>query len=646
MGRSSVHKLPVGLEQFYKSLKSLNCSSKWNWEKLIEILQPGSLGGSAFLGMCETGIFHIMYSKSTYRDSGILCRKLHTSDFDLMHSVGICYSLYLLSGAASNRIDRFKESLEQIVSTLLDALIAALKVSDFNLTQLQPLTSLQNAKSSVLPRLLPIGETNVKNVLDLALCRTYILSSALRSLFECGSVIALPICLPYLCSVISATFSANMCDARRSSFALISCIKHLLHTFSVIVQSCGINISPAAPCLITSMVYQLEWSSSFARSHPSKESLSYKLAVYRCITSLLGATARVVSPVLCRLVHRLISEVRLDISYPATENLTQALVASGDDLVVYELCICCTVASFSLLELLFVNHHFILSHSLSESPDDSNDFSDRNNCDYKLKHVLLLLSSEMNCLATRLMTLLNKPTRLSPVEQILIRPHFLLPFINTGAVVIRYGFLFPRSNALYYLTRALLAHSDPTLRLVAERCFRHIFEVFRPEIHLANSVFSNEKPLVSSFTQTEAPECFAQYDNTCVAPVAEISPNPVPIEGKSASQTFTTADPAISESFKSVDPPEVNKTPEEDSQVSVHSKMSESPNQPNKRGKKRILFADSSQNSTKKTRSDNKKIAEIPILAKPVQPASMLVRPDKDILSLEDALCTFDDTLI
>ncbi|KAM7540954.1 hypothetical protein Aperf_G00000021144 [Anoplocephala perfoliata] len=643
MGRLAVQKLPGDLEQLYKSLKSLNCSAKWNWEKLIELLQPGNQGGNAFLGMCEAGIFHIMYSKSSYRDCGILCKKLHTSDFELMHSVGTCYSLHLLFGAASNRIDKFKESLEQIVSTLLDALITALKVSDFDLSMLQPLTALQNTEVSVLPRLLPIGETTVKNVLDLALCRTYILSSALRGIFECGSAITLPICLPYLCSVISAMFSVNICDARRSSFALMSCARHLLHTFSIIVQSCGINISPAAPCLITSMVYQLEWSSSFAQSHPSKESLSYKLAVYRCISSLLGATARVASPALCRLVHRLIAEVCLDISFPAKEILTQTLMNNGDDLTIFELRICCTVASFCLLELLFVNHHFILSHSLSESSNVSEDFSNRNSFDYKLKHAMLLLSSEMNRLASRLVTLLNKSTRLSPVERVLIRPHFLLPFLNTSAAVIDYGFLFSRSGALYHLTRTLLAHSDPTLRLVAERCFRHTFKALKSETWFSSPSFSDEKSLASSFTQTETPECFVQIDNTTTAPAAEIPSKSVSTEEQSTSRTSTFIDPAICESFNSVDQIEVNKIPDENSQTSVFCKTADPLNRPNKRGKKRVRFEDSTQNSTKKPRPNSEKFAEVSSLAKLAPTPG---KSDEDMPSLEDALGAFDDTLI
>ncbi|KAM3172718.1 hypothetical protein ACTXT7_013962 [Hymenolepis weldensis] len=631
MGRSAPQQVPEELEQLFKSLKASNCSAKWDWNKLIEVLQPGNRNGNVFLGLCEVGIFHMMYSKPSKRESNLPCKKLHTTDIDLLNSVGICYSMHLLSGVASNRIDKFKGTFEQIVSSLLDALIAALKISDFNASLLQPLNSLQNAKKSVLSRLSPINETGVSNILELALCRIYLLSSALRSIFEYGTSVVVPISLPYLCSVVAAVFSVNICDARRSSFALISCAKHLLHTFSVIVQSCGVNISPAAPSLITSMVYQLEWSSSFARSHPSKESLTYKLAVYRCISSLLDATAHVASPALCRLANRIIAEVSSDISFPAREDLNQTLMSSRGDLAIYELRICCTVASIRLLEILFVNHHFILTRSLTEGVDASNDSSSQDICDYKLKHVLLSLSSEVNALASRLASLLNKQNNLTLVDQVLIRPHFLMPFIDTASAVVDYGFLFSRSNALYDLTKSLLAHKDYTLRLTAERCFRHSFKFLKSEAPFGMSSSGNEKSLVSSFTQTDAVDFSVQFEKE--------KPNGTskavePVEEESAS-----AEPIVSGHIQPMNSIETNGIPEEKSLGPVSSEMVETPKQSDNRGKKRVRFEDTSQNPLKKSRLENKNIMRAPTPAKPPkQTSAPEEKPDMSLPSIEDAL--------
>nr|CDS30275.1 hypothetical transcript [Hymenolepis microstoma] len=646
MGRLTTQKIPEGLEQLFKSLKASNCSMKWDWNKLIEVLQPGNRNGNAFLGLCEAGIFHMMYSKTSKRESNLLCKKLHTSDIDLLNSVGICYALHLLSGIASNRIDKFKETFEQIVSSLLDAIIAALKISDFSAPVLQPLTSLQNVKKSVLPCISPINETGVTNILELALCRMYLLSSTLRSLFEYGTSVVVPISLPYLCSVIAAAFSVNVCDARRSSFVLISCAKHLLHTFSIVVQSCSVNISPAAPSLITSMVYQLEWSSGFARSHPSEQSLTYKLAVYRCISSLLDATAHVASPTLCRLANRIIAEVSSDISFPARENLNQMFISSGGDLAIYELQICCTVASLHLLEILFVNHHFILNCSITEGVDISNDSSDRNVCDYKLKHALLSLSSEVNALASRLVFLLSKQNRLNSIEEVLIRPHFLMPLIDAASAVVDYGFLFSRSNALHDLTKSLLAHTDYALRLTAERCFRYSFKSLKSE----TPCFGNEKLLVSSFTQTDEmyPSIQPEKEKSNATSAVEYTSKAVSLaEKESTSQVSANFYADVSEHHTPMNSIKPNSVPVEKSMSFLSSEMVERPKQSENPGRKRVRFEDTSPNPSKKSCIENKSIIRVPTPVKPLkQTPAPEEKADLNLTSIEDVLCTFDDTLL
>ncbi|VDO07183.1 unnamed protein product [Rodentolepis nana] len=637
MGRLSTQKIPEDLEQFFKSLKASNCSAKWDWNKLIEVIRPANRNGKAFLGLCEAGVFHMMYSKTSKRESNLLCKKLHTSDIDLLNSVGICYALQLLSGIASNRIDKFKETFEQIVSSLLDAIITALKISDFNAPVLQPLTALQDTKKSVLPRISPMNETGVTNILELALCRMYVLSSTLRSLLEHGTSVTVPVSLPYLCSVIAAAFSVNICDARRSSFVLISCAKHLLHTFSVIVQSCGVNISPAAPSLFTSMVYQLEWSSNFARCHPSEQSLTYKLAVYRCISSLLDATVHVASPTLCRLANRVIYEVSSDISFPARENLNQMFISSGGDLAIYELQICCTVASLHLLEVLFVNHHFILNCSIAEGADF---------CDYKLKHALLSLSSEVNALASRLVFLLSKQNRLNSIEEVLIRPHFLMALIDTASAVVDYGFLFSRFNALYDLTKSLLAHKDYDLRLTADRCFRHSFKFLKSE----TPCLANEKLFVSSFTQTDEtnPSIQPEKEETNATSAVEYTSKAgTLVEKESTSHVSANFYSNVSEHHKPMNSIKSNSIPVEKTMKPFSSEMMETPKQSENYGKKRVRFEDTPPNASKKSCIENRSILRAPTPAKPPkQTPAPEENSDLNFASIEEALCTFDDTLL
>ncbi|KAL5111244.1 hypothetical protein TcWFU_000786 [Taenia crassiceps] len=251
---------------------------------------------------------------------------------------------------------------------------------------------------------------------------------------------------------------------------------------------------------MTSLVYQLEWSSHFVRSHPSKDSLTYKLAVYRCLSSFLDATAQVSSPSLFRLTSRIIFEACSDISLAAKVGATQSLMANTD-VGNYELHVCCAIASIRLIELLFINHSFVLSQSLAQITEyparPNNDF-----CDYKVKQALLTLSSELHHLAMRLVALLSKTNNLTPLEQILVKPHFLVPFLNAASAVQDYGFLFPKSGALHKLSRVLLRHNDSLVRISTERCFRYTFKP-PSDLTFAKSSLFDSNSLVSSFTQTE-----------------------------------------------------------------------------------------------------------------------------------------------
>ena len=646
MGRLGLQGLPLELEKFFKSLKSNNCSAKWDWEKVLEVLQSSGRYGSAFWGLCEAGIYHILYCKPSNKNLGINCKKLHTSDIHIMQYAGLCLSRLLLVGNASQQADKFRELLEQVVSTLLDALISAFKISDFHTSVMQPFITIQNANLKILPRLLPLGDvTTNSNNLDLALCRIYVLSSTLRGIFESGCSTTLPICLPYLCSVISAAFSVNVCDARRSSSALIICTKHLIHAFCSVVASCGINILPAAPSLTIGLVYQLEWSSQFARSHPSNDSLEYKLAVYRCLSSILDVTREVSSPIPSRIASRIISEICSDISYAAQSNLAQSLINNEGNVDNHELQICCAVAAVHLVEIFFVNHSFVLTCSLAENTS-SLAKSNKHFCDYKFKQALFALSSEIHNLSMRLVYLLNKPGKLTTIEQVLVKPHFLLPLLNAAAAVKDYGFLLGRSNALHELTKNLLTHRDPLIRTNAERCFRHTFK------SLPNTKLNllNPGPSVSSFTQTEqsleTPVSTPEASNLALSDLQkhdEILPHAC----EETSVVTTTASCSIATPMMDV---ETNsELPQETGRTSILRQSTtgtEEPTPSHKRAKKRVRFEESPPTTAKRVCTDTV-VPEIREEPPAQESAQMKTTPNSgDDLSIEEALSTFDDTLI
>ncbi|KAL5964352.1 hypothetical protein TSMEX_007920 [Taenia solium] len=651
MVRSAVPDLPEDLAKFFKSLKAHGCSAKWNWVKVLEVLHLGRRHGSAFWRLCEAGVYHIMFCGSLDKDAEIKCKKLHLLEVRVMEYVGVSFSHLILSDTVTNRADKFRVSLQQVISTLLDATISAFKLSGFDISVLQPLISLQDPNSKILPRLLTMENINANNKLELALCRIYVLSSTLRSIFECGSATVLPICLPYICFAICAIFSVNICDPRHPSPSLIACAKHLLHSFCVVVQSCGANISPAAPFLMTSLVYQLEWSSHFVRSHPSKDSIAYKLAVYRCLSSFLDAATQMASPSLFRLTSRIIFEVCFDISLAARGSVTQSLMTSTEDANNYELHVCCAVASIRLIELLFVNHSFILSQSLAEITDYSvkpnNGF-----CDYKIKQALLTLSSELHRLATRLVNLLSKANNLTPLEQVLVKPHFLIPFLNAASAVQDYGFLFSKSNALHELSRVLLRHNDSLVRISAERCHRYTFKS-PTDLTLAKSSLCDSNSLVSSFTQTE------QSSESLVSTQKE-SDGETPLEA-TQEQTKPTHEPVVPNATfipgnciltARVETASTNACKTSLQETNKPSVLLEEttllkPFVPSKGVKRNANLEDSPPIPAKKaapeTMTQTTDVEKTPLLeACSQKPAT----PEEDSLSVQDVLCTFDDTLI
>ncbi|CDS40099.1 conserved hypothetical protein [Echinococcus multilocularis] len=651
MVRPSVRDLPERLVKFFKSLKAHSCSVKWNWAKVLEVLQSDSRRGSGFWRICEAGIYHIMYCGSVDKNTDIKCKKVHSLDIRVMEYVGVCFSHLMLTDTATNRMDKFKLSLQQVVSTLLDAAISAFKTSGFHISVLEPLMSVRDPKLKILPRLLTIDKINVKNKLELALCRIYVLSSTLRSIFENGSTTVLPICLPYICFAICAIFSVNICDPRHSSSALMACAKHLLHSFCVVVRSCGINISPAAPSLMTSLVYQLEWSSQFARQHPSKDSLTYKLAVYRCLSSFLDATAQVASPSLFRLTSRIIFEVCFDISFAARGSLAQSLVTSSEDMSIYELHVCCVAASIRLIELLFVNHSFILSRSMAEITDHSVR-SDNNFCDYKFKQALLSLSSELHYLATRLVNLLSKPNKLTPPEQVIVKPHFLILFLNTASAVRDYGFLFPRSNVLHELTRVLLKHNDYLVRINAERCYRHTFKSLS-DTTFAKLSLCDGSSLVSSFTQTEQSlkSLVSMQQENDGAPALEAWQEQAQLaqEPLIANTTFIPDNCALLTRVEMTGTDTCEAPLQEMSKPSNlldETTQAETP-APSKRVKKRAHSEDPPPIPAKKTAPETvTQTTDVEKAPFPEACPQKAATPEEGLLPIQDVLCTFDDTLI
>ena len=444
----------------------------------------------------------------------------------------------------------------------------------------------------------------------------------------------------HICSVISAAYSVNVCDTRHSSSALVACAKHLLHSFCPVVQSCGINILPAAHSLIISLVYQLEWSSQFARAHPSKDSLTYKLAVYRCLSSILEATAHVASSVLPRVASRIISEVCFDISYAARGSLTQSLMNAEANLANYELQICCAVAATRLIDIFFVNHSFVLTHSLSEDTG-SLAKSNGNFCDYKFKQALLTLSSEIHNLGMRLVELLKKSGKLTLMEQALVKPHFILPFLNAAAVVQDYGFLFSRSNALHELTKVLLTHRDTLIRTNAERCFRHTFKPFSS----TKLDFSNGNYSVSSFTQTEQ----LLESSASIEVLDDLASSESKPDDKQKISEHTEVSMEVASVSCSMEAN--NEMPQETGRPSILRQSAaedKNPSLSKGRGKKRVRFEDSPSITAKKACHDTAAPeAEENLYAQeePTPAANSPPREDGSV-SIEDALSTFDDTLI
>lgn len=650
MVRSAVLDLPGDFVKLFKSLKALSCSAKWDWVKVLEVLQSDRLHGSAFWRLCEAGVYHIMYCGSMDKDAGIRCKKAHALDVRVMEYVGVCFSRLILSDTVTKRVDKFRPSLQQVISTLLDAAIGAFKLSGFHVSVLQPLISLQDPKSKILSRLVTIDDINASNKLELALCRIYILSSTLRSIFECGSTTVLPICLPYICFAICAIFSVNICDPRHSSSTLIVCARHLLHSFCVVVQSCGVNISPAAPSLITSLVYQLEWSSNFVRSHPSKDSITYKLAVYRCLSSFLDATAQVTSPSLSRLTSRIIFEVCSDISLAARGSVTQSLMTSTEEVNNYELNVCCVVASIRLIELLFANHSFILAQSLAEITDYSarpnNDF-----CDYKIKQALLALSSELHHLATHLVNLLSKANNLTPLEQILVRPHFLIPFLNAASAVRDYEFLFSKSNALLELSRVLLRHNDSLVRISANRCHRYAF-ISLADLTSAKSSFRDSNSLVSSFTQTEQSSVSlvsTQTENDGATPLEAKQEQPQPThEPIIANATFIPVGCVLTARVETAGTNTCEAPLQETDKPSVplgETTVVET-SAPSKGVKRRANSVSPPIPAKKAGLETLTQTADAEKTPLPEAFSQKPATPEEGSLSVQDVLCTFDDTLI
>uniref|UniRef100_A0A5K3F5T7 DUF5742 domain-containing protein n=1 Tax=Mesocestoides corti TaxID=53468 RepID=A0A5K3F5T7_MESCO len=538
MGRKSDIPLPDDLTNFFQQLRSSHCSAKWDWIKLLETLQSGSRHSSVFWGICESGVFHLLYSKVANKESSITCKKLHTSDVSQFQVAGVCFSRLALNGIAAKRIDAFQEFLVQITSSLLEALLKIFELSNFPAATLQSLRTCETTKLHSLPRLISLdnGDLCVKNALDLALCRIHLLSSSLRSIFESGCTMTLPICLPYICSVFAAALSVNVCDPRHSSPAVVDCVKSLLHCFSIVIASCGMNVLPACPSIMTSFVYQLEWVSQVVRSQFSVNMLAFKLSVYRCISSMLDASALVASSVLLRLVPRIVSEVCSDISNIVNTIASQTTVSSQNSPYFSELGILCAVASIRIIEQLFVNQSFVLS-KLTFQNSPYNKMLDDGNHHYTLKKLLLLLSSEFENLASRLVVLLSKTSRPTPIQRVLLRPQFLASFINAMAAVQDYGFLFSESNSIRELCRVLLKHDDATVRTYAERSFRHSFKhcVKKPLLSVEDST-SHKNRRVSSFSQTDQSFCSSvsisiETENVCLP----VQPQelPQPLEGSS-----------------------------------------------------------------------------------------------------------------
>ncbi|VDM16189.1 unnamed protein product [Hydatigera taeniaeformis] len=635
--------------KFCKSLQARGCSAKWDWAKVLEVLQSDGQCGNAFLRVCEAGVYHMMYCRPVGKNT-TMCKKLHPLDVRMLEYVGACFSRLMLAGTVSNRVDKFGVLLQQVISTLLDAAISAFKLSGFNSSALEPLLSLRDPKSELLPHLLPMDNIDFSNKLGLALCRMHILSSILRSTFECGSTTVLPVCLPYMCFAFCAIFSTNICDSRYSSSPLIICAKHLLHSFCVVVRSCGINISPGAPPLVTCLIYQLEWSSQFAQSRPSKDSLTYKLAVYRCLSSILDVTGQAPSSSLIRLTSRIISSVCFDISLAAGGSLFQSLTPSTEDLSNYELHVCCVAASIRLIELLFVNHSFILMHSLGRINNhpfrQDNGFSD-----YKIKQALLSLSSELHKLAVRLVNLLNKPNNLTPLEQVLVKPHFLIPFLNAASAVQGYGFLFSKSNALHELSKVLLRHDDPLVRINAERYHRYTFVNPAPLTLTKSNLCDGSS--VSSFTQTEqsfGPFALIQEEKDHVTPFEVTQEQAQQIHEPGVANTTskpsnyvsiaraeTTSENTCEIPFQETDRP---LTPPKESSLVETLAVS-------KGGKRRVSSDDSPPISAKKATQDiatqrsNQETVSLPESC-----SKKLNTPEEGSPSIQDVLYTFDDTLI
>ncbi len=620
MGKAAAQNLPDELEQFFRQLRSCQCSNKWDWKRLFNLLESGNRHGNAFWGICESGIYHFLHSKLANKDSSVKCKQVHQNNISQLQLAGACFSRLMFTGVAAKRSEKFKELFTQITSSLCDAILTALEVSDFPAATLQPLRDCQNLKINGLPRLVPLGRTepDAKHSLQIAIARIDLLSSTLRTIFELGSSSELPLCLPLVFLVMSSTLSVNFCDARHASTEFIACVRRLLHCFSVIISSCGIAISPAAPPLITGLVYQLEWSSQYAETSPSENSLAFRLAIYRCLSAVLDVSLQTASATVIRLAPRIMSELCSDITKSVRISAAGPSLANANETRVLELYLCCTVAAFRIVEQLFVNHAFSFKSALSVS-QFGNSRVDEDSSTYKLKKALIQLSSELVNIASQLISLSSQMGMLNCQQRLLFKPHLLVPFLNALSAMRDYGFLTSGCGTLRDFVRMHLQHDDPVVRSCAERNFRYSFrpldqcpvmiteEASQPEVRPIFSVASIQTDLQPT------------TDLLTTAAIEEAAP--VEAEGKQEHQSPASPEAAA---------------PAPESVVPT---------------KKRVHFEDA---PTPTKRSCTEAPPNLPqqCTPRPPPPPPKASNREKNSeeketpLSITDALCTFDDTLI
>lgn len=620
MVKAVIASLPDDLELFFQELRSSACSENWNWKRLYTIFASGNRHANAFSAISEAGVYHLLYSKSINKDSTVKCNQMHICNLSTLQLSGSCFSSLLFTGLAAKRADKFRDLLLQSSTSLVDSLICALELSDFPYSTLQPLKDLQNQKTRSLSRLIAVERKTlgVKNALAISINRIDFLSSVLRTVFTNGSFTELPVCVPYICSLMSSTLSVNLCDALHTSPALISCVRRLLHCFAIIITSCGVHISPAAPVITTSLVYQLEWSSHFANSSPSDSSLTYRLAVYRCLSSLIEASRQTCSVVLVRLLPRIVKDICSDFVNDNSIVMSQSSLPFDDNTRIIELKMCCAVAASRIVEQIFVHHSFALKSVLCGCVSQNDD----ENASYKLKRSIIALHNELDATASCITRLHKQSYQINNHQRLVLTPHLLIPLLNSLSSMVEYGYLSVNVCSFRELARLNLNSEDPVLRNCAERCLRHAFRYTEKclvttntndeKLRSESSVFSSVSTQSESLSSTEVS---TQVES--MGPVA-------------LSQPETPPEPAATVANSSAPPLENLSSP--------------------KPLQKRVRFEDDP--------TPSKKFCEDPVTMKLQSAPSARINPSStsghemegetgaNLTSVQDLLCAFDDTLL